>query len=45
MPDGKPMPTVKGVCLAVHTQHDGQWMAEAVQCLVPPPMPVPMPPS
>lgn len=38
-PDGRPSPPVKGLCLAVHQQQGQQWLAAAVQCLVPPPGP------
>ena len=37
--DGQPAPVVKGLCLAVHQRIDQQWLAAAVQCLVPPPQP------
>jgi len=33
-PDGQPMPTVDGLCLAVHHRDAGQWLAAAVQCMV-----------
>ena len=36
-PDGRPLPPVRGLCLAVHQQRGRQWLATAVQCLVPPP--------
>lgn len=36
-PDGGRLPPVQGLCLAVHQQRGGQWLAAAVQCLVPPP--------
>lgn len=36
-PDGGPLPPVQGLCLAVHERHGRQWLAAAVQCLVPPP--------
>lgn len=36
-PDGKLLPAVNGLCLVVHQQHETQWLAAAVQCMVPPP--------
>ena len=36
-PNGDPLPAVNGLCLVVHQQHDQQWLAAAVQCMVPPP--------
>ena len=36
-PEGKLAPPVRGLCLAVHQQLEQQWLAAAVQCLVPPP--------
>jgi uncharacterized protein (TIGR02246 family) len=34
-PEGRPLPVVNGLCLVVHQQHNGQWLAAAVQCMVP----------
>ncbi len=36
-PDGRRLPPVEGLCLAVHERRGRQWQAAAVQCLVPPP--------
>jgi uncharacterized protein (TIGR02246 family) len=38
-PDGTAMPPIAGFCLAVYQRDAGQWLAAAVQCMVPPPMP------
>jgi uncharacterized protein (TIGR02246 family) len=35
-PDGQPLPEVQGLCLVTHQYLDQQWLAAAVQCLVPP---------
>jgi uncharacterized protein (TIGR02246 family) len=34
-PDGQPLPAVKGLCLVVYQQHVREWLAAAVQCMVP----------
>ena len=34
-PEGQPLPAVNGLCLVVYQQHEGQWLAAAVQCMVP----------
>ncbi len=36
-PDGRRLPPVQGLCLAVHQQQGATWLAAAVQCQVPPP--------
>lgn len=36
-PDGRRLPPIQGLCLAVHERQDQRWLAAAVQCLVPPP--------
>ena len=35
-PDGQALPEVHGLCLVTHQYLDQQWLAAAVQCLVPP---------
>ncbi len=35
-PDNRPLPPVRGLCLAVHQRIPEGWRAAAVQCLVPP---------
>jgi uncharacterized protein (TIGR02246 family) len=39
MPSGSPVGDVKGVCLGVYQKQGQQWLAAAVQCMVPPPPP------
>lgn len=34
-PDGTEVPPLNGLCLAVYRNDAGQWMAAAVQCMVP----------
>lgn len=36
-PDGQAGPPLRGLCLVTHQYLDGQWLAAAVQCMVPPP--------
>jgi uncharacterized protein (TIGR02246 family) len=38
-PDGTAMPPVAGFCMAVYQRRAEEWLAAAVQCMVPPPMP------
>ena len=35
-PEGQPLPPAEGFCLVVHQRQEEQWLAAAVQCLVPP---------
>jgi uncharacterized protein (TIGR02246 family) len=37
--DNRPLPPLRGVCLAVHQHLEEGWRAAAVQCLLPPPPP------
>lgn len=36
-PSGPPIPSIKGLCLAVYQRQGEEWLAAAVQCMVPPP--------
>jgi uncharacterized protein (TIGR02246 family) len=38
-PGGATIPPVQGLCLAIYSKVAEQWFAEAVQCMVPPPLP------
>lgn len=38
---GAELQPVKGFCLAVYQKESGQWLAAAVQCMLPPAMPQP----
>ena len=38
-PSGATIPPVQGLCLAIYSKVGEQWLAEAVQCMVPPPPP------
>jgi len=40
-PEGKPLPTMTGLCLVVYQQQAGSWLAAAVQCMVPAVPPTP----
>ena len=33
--EGQPLPDVSGLCLVVHQRHGAEWLAAAVQCMVP----------
>ena len=40
-PEGQPLPAMSGLCLVVYQQQSGQWLAAAVQCMVPAAPPTP----
>lgn len=38
---GADVPLINGFCLAIYQKHGEQWFIAAVQCMVPPPAPIP----